>query len=187
MIGAWVAEGRNQMLKTRLGHVYDRALYLTAIRAERPVIQGRRFALDYTIDVHPLVVATANRDYADIALCHVGTPCIYGEGAYILIPSRHTAYGVGLVPVGFRARAGIAGPLQVAIGLSGGSIYFNRRVPDPGETRFNFTADGNAAILYRTQFGAIDAGFRLHHISNGNTGRVNPGMNSRLLFIGYDR
>jgi hypothetical protein len=184
--GAWAAGGTKLMIKTRFGHKYDRALYITAIRAERSIRRFRSWTVDYTADLQPLVVATANRDYREDHLCQPSVPCFYPEDAYVLVPSRHTAYAFGVVPIGLRAHATIVGPLQFAIGLSGGCLYFNRRIPDPDETRFNFTADGNLSFLLQTRLGAVSAGFRQHHISNGNTGRVNPALDSHLLFFGYE-
>ena len=33
--------------------------------------------------------------------------------------------------------------------------------------------------------GGLVAGYRLHHISNGNRLRRNPGVNAHLLMLGY--
>jgi hypothetical protein len=185
--GAWFASGTHQMIKTRMGHRYDRSLYLTAIRAERPVHVNGRFTLSYTADVHPLIIATANREYAMEPLCILGLPCTYPANAEENITSRHTAYGFGLVPVGLHAQVGIGGPFALSFAASGGGAYFNRRIPDPGETRFNFTADGNVGLSVKTGLGALTAGWRQHHISNGYTGRVNPALDSRLMFVGFMR
>ena len=184
--GAWVAEGTKQTIKTRLGHRHDRSLYITAVRAERLLHRFGKFQLDYTADLHPLVVATANREYRDQPLCIRGRPCIYPDDAYILVPSRHTAYAFGIVPVGLRVRTKIGGPVQFAIGLGGGGLYFDRRIPDPSETRFNFTADGNLSFLVRTGIGGMSAGFRWHHISNAYMGKYNPALDSHLLFVEYE-
>jgi len=174
------------MIKTRFGHRYDRSLYVTAFRAERPLRRFGRWTVDYTADFEPMVVATANREYFEDYLCQPSIPCFYPPDAYVLVPSRHTAYAVGVAPVGLRAHIPLTGPLHFAVGLSGGCLYFNRRIPDPDETRFNFTADGNVGLVLQTRVGAVSAGFRQHHISNGNTGRVNPALDSHLLFVGFE-
>jgi hypothetical protein len=184
--GAWAAEGTKQMIKTRLGRKHDRSLYITSLRAERPIYRYKQVTVDYTADIHPLVVATANREYEKIMLCQPKRPCQYEPDAYTLLPSLHTAYAFGAAPFGLRARTPLFGPVQFAIAGSGGMLYFNRKVPDPAETRFNFTADGNVSVLIRTPVGGMSAGFRIHHISNANTGRVNPAMDSHLWFIGYE-
>lgn len=188
--GAWVAGAVRQPLETRLGHVHDRDLFVVAVRASHPIVVSPRFALRSTVDVFPLVVATGNRDYSPTSfpVCNGPTLCL-GDGHEWLTPSRHTAYGAGVAPVGFEGVGSLGRRVALQIGVSGGAVLFNRRIPDPGETRFNFMADGNAAFRFAVVPGraTIVAGFRLNHISNGGQGQVNPGMDSRLLFVGFER
>lgn len=188
-LGGWVAGATGQPLETRLGHVHDRALFITALRALHPLVITPRFRLQSTVDLFPLVVATANRGYAieqfsecgGVALCEV-----VGDS---LVPSLHTAYAAGIAPLGFEGIVALWRRVGLSLGVEGGALYFNQRIPDPGETRFNFMADANAAlrISLGTSHPALVAGFRLNHISNGGTGRVNPGMDSRMLFVGVER
>lgn len=188
--GAWVAGAVGQPLETRLGHVHDRDLFLVAVRASHPIVVSPRFALRSTVDVFPLVVATGNRDYSpsNFPVCNGPTLCL-GDGREWLAPSRHTAYGAGVAPLGFEGVGSLGRRVALQIGVSGGAVIFNRRIPDPGETRFNFMADGNAAIRFAVIPGraTVVAGFRLNHISNGGQGQVNPGMDSHLLFVGFER
>lgn len=188
--GAWAAGAVRQPLETRLGHVHDRDLFLVALRASHPLVSSPRFALRSTVDVFPLVVATGNRDYSptNVPVCNGPTLCL-GDGREWLAPSRHTAYGVGVAPLGFEGVGALGRRLALQIGVLGGAVMFNRRIPDPGETRFNFIADGNAAFRFAVVPGraTLVAGFRLNHISNGGQGPVNPGMDSHLLFIGFER
>lgn len=187
--GGWIAGATGQPLETRLGHVHDRDLFITAVRALHPLIVAPRFRLVSTVDLFPLVVATANRDYTvlDVVPACDGPALCSGESV-VSIPSRHTAYAAGVVPLGFEGTVAVSRSVGLGLGLEGGALYFNRRIPDPGETRFNFVADGNVAL--RISLGArgpaLVGGFRLNHISNGGTGRVNPGMDSRLLFVGIE-
>lgn len=185
--GTWFAGGSKQMIKTRFGRQHDRSLYLVGFRAELPLYHLKAITIDYTADFLPVIVATANREYQRIDLCQQGVPCLYAPGSYTLLPSLHTAYGIGVVPLGFRARTRLLGPLQFSIGVSGGGTYFNRRIPDPDETRFNFMAEANVGFLLRTRFGAMSFGFLQHHLSNGDIGRVNPAIDSGLWFVGYER
>lgn len=187
--GGWVAGATGQPLETREeGHVHDRSLFIAALRAIHPLVTSPRLRLQSTVDLFPLVVATANRDYTlentpgcgGVALC-LAEP--------VLIPSRHTAYGAGIAPLGLEGVLTLTPMIGLGVGAEGGALYFNRRIPDPGETRFNFMADANVAL--RLSLGAsrptLLGGFQLNHISNGGTGRVNPGMDSRLLFVGLER
>lgn len=68
--------------------------------------------------------------------------------------------------------------------LGAGVLYANAEVP-AGETRFNFsvlTALGVDIVVgeRRTLF----LGYRFHHVSNANTGDVNPGINAHSLVFG---
>jgi hypothetical protein len=65
-----------------------------------------------------------------------------------------------------------------------GILYANREVP-PGETRHNFSLLVGMGL-------DIDIGrrfqlapeYRLHHVSNADTGPVNPGINAHTLVVG---
>jgi hypothetical protein len=188
-LGGWVAGAVRQPLETRLGHVHDRDLFVVAVRASHPIVVSPRFALRSTVDVFPLVVGTGNRDYTPTGstVCNGPLLCV-GDGHQWLVPSRHTAYGAGFAPLGFEGIAALGRRLALQVGFLGGAVMFNRRIPDPGETRFNFMADGNVALRIAVRPGGpvVVAGFRVNHISNGGQGQVNPGMDSRLLFIGFD-
>lgn len=174
--GAWFSGGTHEPLKTREGHVEDRALYLIGIRASRPLNQWRSFDLRYTPTFVPGIIATANREYKTVD---------YPDGDVGLIPYKKTAFGVGMIPIALEARLAASDRAGLVIGAGGGAAYFDRRIPDPEETRFNFLADGHAGLYLRSPIGTTTVGFRLQHISNGNTGHVNPGMDSRMLYIGF--
>jgi len=65
-----------------------------------------------------------------------------------------------------------------------GFLYANRKVP-PGETRHNFSLFVGLGldidISSRLQ---IAPEYRLHHVSNADTGPVNPGINAHTLVVG---
>jgi len=187
--GAWGGIARHQMLLTRVGHVHDRDLYLLAFRATRPFKSKGGWTFDYTVDVLPVFIATANREYTAITVpCTPSSPFAEcSQPQTVLIPSRHTAYGFGLTPFGIRSRYPLSNLVQAAFALSAGGAYFDRKIPDPKATRFNFTIETNAGLLFHTKMGSVSGGLRGHHISNGYTGHVNPGINSLLWFIGFER
>lgn len=188
--GGWIAGATGQPLETRVGHVHDRDLFLTALRASHPILVTPRFRIRSTVDLFPLVVATANREYTydEVVLACTGVP-LCQEVTRVPVPSRHTAYAAGIAPLGFEGVVALSQRVGLGIGVEGGALYFDRRIPDPGETHFNFMADGNVAL--RVSLGVsrptLIGGFRINHISNGGTGNVNPGMDSRLLFVGLER
>ena len=184
---AWFAGGTHQPLKTRAGHVEDRALYILGVSASRPFWRWRFGELRFTPTLLPAIVATANREYRRVAVPSTGDPS-HPQG-YEIIPYKKSAFGVGLLPIAVEGAvfASPSGNVGLVIGGGGGGSYFNRRIPDPGETRFNFLADGHTGIYFRSGIGVTTLGFRLQHISNGDTGQVNPGMDSRMLYVEFSR
>jgi hypothetical protein len=188
----WSAAARNAPLKTRYGVKRDRELYITGIRWSKQLGRRKGGMWEYTNDFLPIVVATKTPFYRDTSFTRtIRIPGRFGGDEYItqridsLILFNRTVYGFGWVPLGIRYRRGNQ-RVQLVMGLSGGAVYFNRRMPDPGETRFNFTLDGTVlADIPITRMHGISVGYRFNHISNAYTGRVNPGMNSSMLQLGW--
>jgi len=176
--GAWFAGGTHEPLKTREGHMEDRALYIVGLSASRSVGSWRFGEVRYTPTVVPAVVATANREYNSV---------VYVGGGVGVLPYKKTAFGAGLIPVALEATLRLSTRAGIILGGGGGAAYFDRRIPDPDETRLNFLADGHAGVYLRSELGTATVGFRLQHISNGDRGRVNPGMDSRMLYVGFMR
>jgi hypothetical protein len=55
-------------------------------------------------------------------------------------------------------------------------------VPEPRGTRFNYIGDIELGLAFRlTASRALEIGVELHHVSNGDTGEVNPGLNMLLV------
>lgn len=66
----------------------------------------------------------------------------------------------------------------------GGVLYANREVP-PDETRLNFSLLVGVGIdIDITRRIGIASEYRLHHVSNANTGPVNPSINAHTLVLG---
>lgn len=176
--GAWFAGGYHEPIKTRVGHREDRALYLAGVSASHMLRQWTSADISFTPTVLPVMIATANREYA---------PVVYDGGGTVLVPYKKTAFGVGLIPIAVEVTLRLSDRTGIVLGGGGGASYFDRRIPDPDETRFNFLADGHTGLYLRSSMGTASVGFRLQHISNGDTGRVNPGLDTRMLYIGFQR
>jgi len=173
---AWFAGGTHEPIKTREGHKEDRALFLVGVSASRFVDRWRFGEVRFTPTLVPAVIATANREYGTV---------VYDGGGVGVVPSKKTAFGVGLIPIAAEVTLHLSDRTGVVLGGGGGGAYFDRRIPDPEETRFNFLADGHAGVYIRSYLGTASFGFRLQHISNGDTGRVNPGLDTRMLYVGF--
>lgn len=192
-IGFWQAGARKAPLKTRYGVKKDRSFYMTGLRWTKIISSGPKGRWEYTNDILPIVVATHTPFYRDTSFerlakvsTHDGAIREVTEKVDSMIPYHRTVYGIGWVPLGIRYTTPRPSFAQLTLGASGGGIYFDRRMPDPKETRFNFTLDLSALItipIYSKH--RISAGYQFNHISNANTGRVNPGMNSSMWHFGY--
>ena len=174
--GAWFAGGTHEPIKTREGHMEDRALYVVGVSATRLIGRWRFGEVSFTPTLVPAVIATANREYETV---------FYDGGGIGLVPYKKTAFGAGLIPIAAEATLHLSDRTGIVLGGGGGAAYFDRRIPDPAETRFNFLADGHTGMYLHSSFGTATFGFRLQHISNGGTGRVNPGMDTRMLYVGF--
>lgn len=96
-----------------------------------------------------------------------------------------TAYGAGLLPIGFSLGIRAFERMRVRTRVSAGAVQLSRPVPLAQGTKFNFVADGAATVEFRaTSAVGVSVGLALNHVSNGGLGRVNLGMDSRMLEIG---
>ena len=143
------------------GSTTDSRMYQIEARYSRLVSTNRLFALRYVAEVVPLSV--------------VGDPQANGQRAY--------SYGAGGSPIGAQINLLYSHRIQPFIASSGGFLYFNR--PMFGATQFNFTAQLGAGVqVFTSRHHSIDFGYKYHHISNANLGRINPGMDSHVVFVG---
>lgn len=174
----WFAGGTHQPIKTVQGHKEDRALYLAGIQGAIAMYRAPHADVDFTPTLIPGILTTANREYRTVS-----DPA----GSPRLVLYKKNAFGAGLLPVAMEARLFVSQGFGLVVGGGGGVSYFDRRIPDPDETRFNFLANGHTGLYLRNSIGTTTVGFWLQHISNGNMGKVNPGMDSRLLYVSFAR
>ena len=94
--------------------------------------------------------------------------------------------GMGTRPRGPRSgKVGVTGMNGRPIIRAGaGTVYTTETVP-PGETRYNFSLFVGAGIEFATfDDKAIQIDYRLHHISNADSGAENPGINAHTVVVG---
>jgi opacity protein-like surface antigen len=143
------------------GSTTDSRMYQVEARYGRLVFTNRLIAVRYVADVVPLSV--------------VGDPRANGQRVY--------AYGTGGSPIGAQVNFLHSRRIQPFLTSGGGFLYFNRQMF--GATQFNFTAQLGAGVqVFTSRHHSIDFGYKYHHISNANLGRINPGMDSHVVFVG---
>lgn len=96
---------------------------------------------------------------------------------------RSSLSGFGMSPVGMRINFRQSHGLQPFLGATGGFIYLNGPFPDERGEKFNFTLRGGFGLeLIIGQASSLSLGYNYMHLSNGNNGEVNPGVDSGFLF-----
>ena len=97
------------------------------------------------------------------------------------------ARGLGVSPLQWRWNLAPHHGVHAFAEVGGGALWTTAPVP-AGTTGSNFmTHAGFGFRLLGGRAGGLVAGYRLHHISNGNRLRRNPGVNAHLLMLGYTR
>ena len=104
---------------------------------------------------------------------------VFAEG------SSGRARGVGLAPLQWRWNLAPRGRLYPFAEVGGGALWTTEPVP-AGTTGTNFMTHGGVGLRVLGGRGrGLVASYRLHHISNGNRLRRNPGVNAHLITVGY--
>lgn len=98
---------------------------------------------------------------------------------------KESVYGLGLMPVGLQWNFRPSQQLQPFVSLSAGFVNFQKSVPLPDETKFNFALEAGTGVEYHLgRVTAVQVGIKLHHISNAGRGKANPGINSAIPYAG---
>jgi hypothetical protein len=100
--------------------------------------------------------------------------------------SRRWTYTGGASPFGFKLNGFTHRRLQPEFTGNGGFLIAPRDIPVADSSFFNFTFEiGTGLQWYRTPSQSIQAEVRYHHLSNGNLGTANPGVDSVLWKVTY--
>lgn len=101
--------------------------------------------------------------------------------------SGDEARGIGLSPLGWRWNLEPRGRVAPFAEVGGGALWTTAPVP-AATTGSNFTAHAGVGVRVLGHNGhGVVVGYRLHHISNGNRLRRNPGVNAHMLTLGWTR
>jgi opacity protein-like surface antigen len=96
---------------------------------------------------------------------------------------RNSITGFGIVPVGFQLNFRGDKTVQPFLNTTGGFMYFQQPFPDFRGKRFNFTfAIGGGFEFMLSESVSLSLGVRYHHLSNGQLGQVNPGIDSSMFY-----
>jgi hypothetical protein len=147
-----------------IGTVEDRELLLVGLRYGRVLGAWESVSLEYTLDIIPAAV--------------VFEPDRVRRGS-------SSIYGAGLSPIGLKLNVGQDSWIKPFVAAAVGFLYFEKDIPVPRSSRFNFTPElGLGVQVFFAPKKALTLGYKWHHMSNANTGRSNPGMDSHVFYAG---
>ena len=150
------------------GRTPDAKFGIVSLRYSRRFNNNDAVNLKYTADLTP------------VAVLNFRDPLITSSD-----PST-TTYGFGFAPLGIQANFRPRKKVQPFVGLSGGFLYFDKQVPGSLGTHFQFTADIGGGVEIRLHNKrALTLGYKYFHISNGNRGIINPGIDNNVFYAGY--
>lgn len=158
------------------GRTRDARFGLIAVRYARRFNNNNKFNLKYTLDLVPAAILS-NPDFRFIRT---------GANTFRFDEFRRTSYAFGIIPVGLQINFRPRKKVQPFIDGSGGFVYFDKRIPNELGTHFTFTADvGAGAEFLLKNARSVTVGYKYFHLSNGNRGVQNPGIDNNLIYVGY--
>lgn len=99
---------------------------------------------------------------------------------------RASLSGFGISPLGFRINFNQKQLLQPFIDTSGGMLVFNDPFPDMRGKKFNYTLGLGGGVEYLLNSNSsLSFGYKYYHISNGERGQVNPGIDSSFFYLAF--
>ena len=152
----------------------DRKFFIAALRYGRTLAANDSLALQYTLDVVPVAVATGTIVSRTTSLTGVETF------------RRETAYGAGFTPIGLQLDFANGAKVHPFVHVNGGFLYFNKDVPIEDSGRFAFVGEAGGGVrIFTSERRAVNIGVRFHHISNGDTSGSNRGLNQFVIYAGF--
>jgi hypothetical protein len=165
---------------------HQRQLFILAIglRQALHVDASGGFEVAYDPQFLPIIVSEGTADdNLHVSLCKGNHYCATTTSSS---PWTTNATGFGILPLGFTVLAPVAPRLRFQLRAAAGAIRLSDPVPLMEGHKFNFLAEASTSLELRVSpTVAFTAGMVLNHISNGGTSSFNPGMNSRMLEIGF--
>ena len=92
--------------------------------------------------------------------------------------------GLGISPIGFLLEKKINNFLSYELSVSGSFILVDHEFPTDNGTKLNFTFDPSLTLQANLSESVnLSGGYKFHHISNAQTGKENPGLDSNFIFL----
>jgi hypothetical protein len=151
----------------------DRRFFIAALRYGRTLGTPKGLALQYTLDVVPVAVATGTI---------VSRTTVGGVDVF----RRETAYGAGITPLGFQVDFRNGSKVHPFAHVNGGLLWFNKSVPIEDAGSFAYVGEAGGGVrIFTSEHRAVSLGVRFHHISNGDRQGSNRGLNQFVIYAGF--
>ena len=172
---------------TLIGTTPNARLGNVGLRYGRVLAASKTVAFEWTIDAIPLTIFSQDK------VVGIATPTGFG-----ITTERKSVYGWGAAPIGLKFNFRRSRRVQPFGHATGGFLYFSSQVPDvssplalpppgtSGTSQFNFTFDFSGGVqIVNSNRRSFTIGYKFQHISNGNTGSFNPGVDVQMIFAGF--
>ena len=168
--GVWIGYSPHSFVLQ--GTSLHRQLFLLNLEYARRVLVHGPLTLKYTADLVPVALEMQPTTFY----------IVHGE---VLRNRAGTVFGAGANPFGLQLNFGHR-KLQPFVNSSAGFLYFTRQVPAPASSQFNFTFNfGGGMQLFTRSRRSFTLGYKYHHLSNADTGIINPGIDSNVIYVGF--
>lgn len=111
---------------------------------------------------------------------------IYSEIFYPMFVKgrpKNSLSGFGIAPLGFQINFRDDKTIQPFLNTTGGFVILNQPFPDWRGKKFNFTFGIAGGVEFMLSHSiSLSLGLRFHHLSNGERGMVNPGIDSSIFY-----
>lgn len=163
------------------------SMRMIAAQRTRDLFTWRSARVEWVTEVIPLMLVTSGAppERFPVQLTHGETSIDSSEpGAY----QSHTSWGFGASPLSAQAAFAHGDRLTSVVQVTSGAVWFSKLVPFGRATQFNFVVAPSASMQWRVSGQTqVAVGYAFHHLSNGNFGTTNPGLNSPVLFTRVTR
>ncbi|MCW9708187.1 acyloxyacyl hydrolase [Fodinibius salsisoli] len=96
---------------------------------------------------------------------------------------RSSLSGLGISPLGFQLNFLSTKTVQPFLSTSTGLIFLDNPFPDFRGKKINFTLSAGAGLeIQLSPSASLSFGIKYHHLSNGERGEVNPGIDSNIYY-----
>ena len=152
----------------------ERKFFIAALHYGRTLAANDSLALQYSLDIVPVAVATGT------IVSRTTSPS--GVNTF----QRETAYGTGFTPLGLQLDFANGAKVHPFVHVNGGYLYFNKSVPIEDAGQFAWVGEAGGGVrIFTSERRAVNLGVRFHHISNGDRQGSNRGLNQFVIYAGF--